>query len=92
MGVIVVIQQPHTVAITSDRKRVYRMRLNGRLEVGVNTTGHNFGLVEGTGTLAMQRGNLPAGKWSEIFLSCEGGTVEFGGSDSYTLDGNITLQ
>jgi hypothetical protein len=86
MGVIVVIQQPHTVAITSDRKRVYRMRLNGRLEVGYTTTGHNFGLVEGTGTLAMQRGNLPAGRWTEIFLTCEGGTVEFGGSDSYPLD------
>jgi hypothetical protein len=85
-GVIVVIQEPHTVSITTNRKRTYRTRINGRLEISPLTTAHNFGLVEGTGTLALQAGNLPSGKWSDIFLSCNGGTVEFGGPNSYTLD------
>jgi hypothetical protein len=62
----------------------------GKLSVLSPTYGHNFGTVDGdpsfgTGTVYLQGANLPAGNFTP-FLDCLGsGTLEFGGSGSYTL-------
>jgi hypothetical protein len=66
------------------------IRGTGKLAVLSPTYGHNFGTVDGdttlgTGTLYLQTGNMPAGSYT-LFLDCSGdGTMEYGGSGTYTL-------
>jgi hypothetical protein len=100
-GAIVVIQATDTVSITTHRKRPYKLRINGRLWIMPGTLGHNFGLVQGTGTLALEDGTIPPGKWRQDAGGIPGfipttaacgtgfGTVEFGGA-GYDLDVNYT--
>ena len=74
------------------------IRGTGKLAVISPTYGHNFGTVDGdstlgTGTLYLQNGNMPAGNFT-LFLDCTGnGTLEYGGTGSYTiiLNGVTTL-
>jgi hypothetical protein len=62
----------------------------GKLSVLAPTYGHNFGTVDGdpsfgTGTVYLESANLPAGNFTP-FLDClGGGTIEYGGTGSYTL-------
>ncbi|AYB32672.1 hypothetical protein D4L85_19750 [Chryseolinea soli] len=62
----------------------------GKLSILSPTYGHNFGTVDGdaslgTGTLYLESANLPAGNFTP-FLDCLGtGTIEYGGTGSYTL-------
>ncbi len=63
----------------------YKTTINNKLTIVSPTFGHNLGLVEGTGTLALQGANLPAGNFSS-FLSCpSGGTLEYGGNSDYSI-------
>jgi hypothetical protein len=62
----------------------------GKLSILSPTYGHNFGTVDGdptlgTGTVYLQGPNLPAGNFTP-FLDCLGnGTLEFGGTGTYTI-------
>ncbi|MDX9848010.1 MAG: hypothetical protein RBT74_13590 [Tenuifilaceae bacterium] len=82
-GFIVVIPSGSTVVTNGNRRFAYRTAINGRLEVG-DTYGHNLGLVTGTGTLALENPNLPAGRFTN-FLTCAGGGLEYGGTDDYDI-------
>ena len=63
----------------------YQTTINGTLQILAGTFGHNLGTVDGTGTLLLQGGNLPAGNF-DAFLSCSNnGTLEYGGSGNYTI-------
>jgi hypothetical protein len=77
------IEAGHTVAMSNNSRRVYTTTLNGRLEIGT-TYGHNLGTVDGTGELSIATNQLPAGKF-DSFFSCTGGTMEYGGTGSYTI-------
>ena len=82
-GAMVRINTGHTVSMPSNFQSSYVTTINGRLEV--NTTfGHRLGEVDGTGTLYTQRASLPAGYYEEFFSSA-GGTLEYGGADSYDV-------
>ncbi len=83
-GVAVTIPNGIQIRINSDRKRVYRMNLFGRLEINPATTFHNLGILTGTGTLALENDFLPPGTLDEFF-SCSGGTMEYGGAGPYTI-------
>jgi hypothetical protein len=77
------IENGHTIALTTNSRRVYTTTVNGRLEIGT-TYGHNLGSVDGAGTIAIETNQLPAGKF-DAFFSCSGGTMEYGGNASYTI-------
>jgi hypothetical protein len=96
-GVVVHISEGDAVSITDIRKRVYKTNINGHLSIQDGTFGHNFGLVKGYGTLEMENGIIPPGKWDQSlgdipsFLPSEAacgtgfGTVQFGGDESYIV-------
>ncbi|QQS51436.1 MAG: hypothetical protein IPM71_01560 [Bacteroidota bacterium] len=74
-----------TVATSANYNTAYRTIINGRLENTGGFYGHNLGTVSGTGTLYLESALIPAGRYSE-FLSCgSNGTLEYGGTGSYTL-------
>jgi len=53
------------------------------------TFGHRLGIVEGSGTLQVKRGDIPAGIYDEFF-GPDGGTLEYAGTDSYDVLSEIT--
>jgi hypothetical protein len=69
--------------------------VNGRLQLGT-TLNHILGYVQGTGTLAIETNSVPTGDYDDFF-GCGGGTMEYGGADTYTLSdqcvhyNNITI-
>jgi hypothetical protein len=82
-GFIVVVKD--IVTINSNNCYAYRTTINNRLEIKSPSYGHNLGTVDGTGTLYLESGSFPAGVFT-TFLSCaNNGTVEYGGSGTYTI-------
>ncbi len=81
-----------SVGTTTNHCNAYStiIRGTGKLAVISPTYGHNFGTADGdstlgTGTLYVQTGNMPAGNFT-LFLDCTGnGTLEFGGTGTYTM-------
>jgi hypothetical protein len=75
----------HTISTNGNRRNSYALNINetGRLNVGT-TYGHNFNNVGGTGTLSLDFNTLPAGDYNNFF-SCTGGTMEYGGSTTYSI-------
>jgi hypothetical protein len=83
-GFIVTIDSIVTIGV-SNHCFSYRTTINNRLEILSSTYGHNLGNVEGNGTLYLENGVLPAGKFTQ-FLDCSNyGVLEFGGTGNYTL-------
>jgi hypothetical protein len=82
-GAIVIID--HVVYTSTNYCSAYKTTINNELQIIAPTFGHNLGTVNGTdGTLYVETGNLPAGKYTE-FLDCDGnGTLEYGGTGDYT--------
>ena len=63
----------------------YRTTINNKLKVTSSFYGHNLGTVDGSGTLYLESGSFPAGVFTS-FLSCaNNGTVEYGGTGTYTI-------
>ena len=62
--------------------------VNGILKIN-DTYGHRLGIVDGIGTLQVERGDLPAGIYGEFF-SDAGGTLEYASSDDYDVLGGIS--
>lgn len=81
VGVIV----DHEVSITSNYASAYSTTINGKLKVISPTFGHNLGNVDGSGTLYLESGNLPAGNYDAVATCESDATIEFGGSGTYTL-------
>lgn len=84
VGQRVHVRTAHTVTISHNYRRSYETTINGRLDLG-STINHLLGYMRGTGTLATKTSSVPAGDYEEFF-DCGGGTMEYGGSGSYTLD------
>jgi hypothetical protein len=82
-GFAVIINAGHTIRTNGNRRFSFKTTINGTLDLSTSY-GHNLGTVDGTGTLALQQANLPAGDFNS-FLGCSGGTLEYGGSGTYTL-------
>ncbi len=97
-GYNVIVQD--SVYTTTNHCFAYTTTINpsGKLCILTPTYGHNFGTVEGdstlgAGTVYLQSGNLPAGDFT-AFLDCGAhGTIEYGGTGTYTivLNGFTTL-
>ena len=87
-GAIAVINAPHTVDVTTNYIPGYMTEVYGTLKL-YSTFGHRLGIVNGTGTIYLETGAIPAAVY-DGFFSPAGGTIEFGGTDSYEALGNIT--
>lgn len=82
-GFIVIIN--HEVATDANYCQSYRTTINGKLKVIRPFFGHNFGTVTGAGTLYLEQGLFPAGKFTS-FLSCSNNsTLEYGGTTDYNI-------
>lgn len=82
-GTIVIIEDH--VTIPQNYIVSYKTTINtgGLLDIGT-TFGHRLGVVDGLGTLKLERGNLPAGVYNDFF-GTSGGTIEFAGDADYDV-------
>ncbi|MFO7938373.1 MAG: hypothetical protein R6U66_01335 [Bacteroidales bacterium] len=82
-GAIVIVE--HNVFVPKNYIVSYKTIINntGLLDIGTSF-GHRLGIVEGTGTLKLERGDLPAGVYDNFF-SRSGGTIEFAGNTDYDI-------
>ena len=82
-GFIVIVN--HEVTANSNFCQAYRTTINNKLKIVSPYFGHNLGTVDGSGTLYLEAGSFPAGIYTE-FLDCvNNGTIEYGGSGTYTI-------
>jgi hypothetical protein len=59
--------------------------INNELRLVAPAIGHNLGNVSGDGKIYLEGGNMPGGTYSG-FTDCSGnGTIEYGGSGTYTI-------
>jgi len=91
-GFIVTISAQDTVTFNQNQAFTYRDTINGTLRSVQPYYGHNIGLVSGQGTLYVDGGPFPAGKY-DSFLDCStGGTIEYGGSTNYNIVADLYSQ
>jgi hypothetical protein len=83
----VFIQRNHTVTITGNGISVGSIdfdNTNGTVLLSLGTTtGHNFGVVDGQGTIRLETGTTPGGTYTDFFA--DGGVFDFAGAGSYTI-------
>ncbi|MHB9140314.1 MAG: beta strand repeat-containing protein [Paludibacter sp.] len=84
-GFIVTIRPGDVVTTNVSSCSSYQTTINGTLRVVSPTINHNLGTVYGNGTLVVESGGLPAGKYGSFFDCSTGGTLEFGGTGNYTI-------
>ncbi len=73
--------------VTTDINNIFVLStiINNELRVVSPTFGHNLGDVDGDGTIYLENGNLPGGNYTS-FIDCSGnGTIEYGGTGTYTI-------
>jgi hypothetical protein len=88
-GSIIVISPGHTIRINGNDRAAYQTVIDGTLDID-NYIGIRLGEVTGTGVMRVTRGDLPAGVFHEFF-SCDGGTLEYSGSNNYSIASSATL-
>ncbi|MCU0457486.1 MAG: hypothetical protein MUE37_00155 [Bacteroidales bacterium] len=75
----------HVVTADINFISVLNTTINNELRIVAPTYGHNLGHIEGDGKLYVESGNLPGGTYND-FIDCTGdGTIEYGGSGTYTI-------
>ncbi|MDF9800737.1 hypothetical protein OKW21_006000 [Catalinimonas alkaloidigena] len=86
----VIIGNNNTITVGNNNTNAPSVELQstGTLEISDATTGHSFGTVSGTGTLRIITNDtdatpFPGGTYTEL-LGSSGGTIEYGGSGTYT--------
>ncbi|MGC9375293.1 MAG: hypothetical protein ACP5DQ_09665, partial [Bacteroidales bacterium] len=84
-GFIVTIDSDHTITANENYVSAYRTTINGTLKVVEPFYGHNLGTVSGTGTLYLESGTFPAGRYTEFLDCANNATLEYGGTGSYNL-------
>ncbi len=75
----------HIVTADINFISVLNTTLNNEIRLVAPTYGHNLGNVTGDGKIYLEGGNLPGGTFTD-FTDCSGnGTIEYGGSGTYTI-------
>lgn len=91
-GFIVTISASDTVTINQNQAFTYRTTINGTLRAPQPYYGHNIGIIQGQGTLYLDGGPFPAGRY-DSFVDCStGGTIEYGGSTNYNVVADLYSQ
>jgi hypothetical protein len=86
-GFIVIID--HVVDANADFCQAYRTTINEKLRLILPFYGHNFGTVDGSGTLYLESGLFPAGRYTSFFDCAGNSTLEYGGSGSYIMNADL---
>ncbi|MGD9978460.1 MAG: hypothetical protein AB7S54_11060, partial [Bacteroidales bacterium] len=84
-GFIIIIDSDDEVTTDINYASAYRITINGTLKVVSPTFGHNLGTVSGSGTLYLESGTIPAGRYTDFFDCSSNATLEYGGTTSYSL-------
>ncbi|MGC8802205.1 MAG: hypothetical protein ACP5PS_00290 [Bacteroidales bacterium] len=84
-GFIAIISSNDTVTINQNQAFTYHTTINGTLRAVQPYYGHNIGIVTGTGTLYLDGGPFPAGRYDSFIDCATGGTIEYGGNTSYNV-------
>ncbi len=80
-----IVNVDHEINVDASYCSAYRTTINGKLNIIAPYYGHNLGTVDGEGTLYLESGTVPAGKYTS-FLDCSGNsTLEYGGTTNYVL-------
>ena len=75
----------HVITADINYISVLNAVINNELRLVAPTYGHNLGNVSGDGKIYLEGGNLPGGTYTG-FTDCSGnGTIEYGGSGTYTI-------
>jgi len=75
----------HVITADINFISVLNAAINSELRLVAPTSGHNLGNVTGDGKIYLEGGNLPGGTYTD-FTDCSGnGTIEYGGSGTYTI-------
>ncbi len=74
-GVPIVILSGSRINTVANGKKAYRSTIDGLLNNDL-TTGHNLGVISGTGTFRSATNTFPAGDYT-AFVSSAGGTIEY---------------
>ena len=82
-GFIVIID--HNLTTNIDNCSAYKTTINEKLIIDASTSGHNFGTVSGSGTLTLQNGSIPAGRFSSFLDCASNSTLEYTGTTDYTI-------
>lgn len=82
-GFIVIVN--NTVTARLNNTFAYRTQINGKLKIDPATYGHSLGTVTGNGTLYLENGLLPAGRYDSFFDCSGNATLEYGGDGNYTI-------
>ncbi len=82
-GFIVIVD--HEINVDASYCSAYRTTINGKLNIITPYFGHNLGTVNGDGTLYLEGGTLPAGKYTSFFDCFGNSTLEYGGSTNYVI-------
>lgn len=84
-GFIIKINEEHTVTTDASYASAYRISIGGKLKITNTSYGHNLGTVTGSGTLYLENGTIPAGRYVNFFECATNSTLEYGGSSDYTV-------
>ncbi|MEA2106388.1 MAG: hypothetical protein U9P82_06665 [Bacteroidota bacterium] len=84
-GFIIVIDSDDEVSTDINYASAYRITINGELKVNKPTYGHNLGTVSGTGTLYLESGMFPAGRYTDFLDCANNATLKYGGTGTYNL-------
>jgi hypothetical protein len=82
-GFIIIVD--HEIDADASYSSAYRTTINGKLRIIAPFYGHNLGTVDGEGTLYLESGTLPAGRYNSFFDCSGNGTLEYGGNTNYTF-------
>jgi len=74
-GVPVVIRSGDRINSGANGKKAYKTTISGLLNNGTRT-GHNLGIIDGTGTFRTATNTFPAGNYT-AFVASTGGTIEY---------------
>ncbi len=77
------IKSGDSVTVTTNNIRCASLMDSGVVNLQ-SQTGTNFGIVTGTGKIKLTAGAFPSGTFTS-FVNTGGGTIEYGGSGSYTI-------
>ncbi len=84
-GFIIIVDSDDEITMDINHASAYRITIDGTLRVVSPTYGHNLGTVSGSGTLYLESGTFPAGRYTD-FLDCSNNaTLEYGGTTNYTI-------
>jgi len=87
-GAIMYVEHEVTMPANFMAAYITNIRSTGIVSVGT-TFGHRLGIVNGTGEIYLQRGDMPAGVYDGFFAP-DSGTIVFNGSTDYDILSEIT--